>query len=81
MLGEGFGSARVFLEGPDSADSSWLVFALLSLAAAGSVCDVGGQKFLIREDISVVGENSSGHKSSLDICRSGCKVLIIPGKS
>jgi hypothetical protein len=44
VLGEGFGSARVLLEGPDSgelileasgsADSSWLVFTLFSLDAA-----------------------------------------------
>jgi hypothetical protein len=47
-------------------------------------CYVGGRKFLIRKDISVVGKNSSGQKFSLDICRSSCKVeryVIIPGKS
>jgi hypothetical protein len=89
VLEEGFVSAGVLLEGPGSgelllersspADSSCLMFPLLQSDAAVSVAGAGlsyidGQKILIDKDISVVGKNSSGQESSLDICRSSCRV-------
>jgi hypothetical protein len=52
------------------------MFPLLQLDAAvcGWSWSGGGQKLLINKDISVLGKNSSGQVSSLDICRSTCKV-------
>jgi hypothetical protein len=65
------------------------MFPLLQFDAALSVAGAGlsyiwGQKLLINKDISVLGKNSSGQESSLDIRRSSCKVermLIIPVQS
>jgi hypothetical protein len=46
--------------------------ASVSVAGAG-LSYIGGQKFLINIDTSVVGKHSSGQESSLDICWSSCK--------
>jgi hypothetical protein len=89
VLEEGFVSAGVLLEGPGSgewilegygpADSSRFMFPLLQFdvgvsMAGASLSYVWGQKPLINKDVSVVGKNSSGQESSLDICRSSCRV-------
>jgi hypothetical protein len=42
--------------------------------AGAGLSYIGEQKLLINKDISVVGKNSSGQVSSLDICRSSCRV-------
>jgi hypothetical protein len=47
--------------------------AAVSVAGAG-LSYIGGQKLHINKDISVVGKNSTGQESSLDICRSSSKV-------
>jgi hypothetical protein len=89
MLEEGFvlacvilevpASGEIILQGSGPADSSCLMFPLLQLDAAVSVAGaglsyIGEQKLLVNKDFSVVGKNSSGQVSSLDICRSSCKV-------
>jgi hypothetical protein len=79
VLLEGPGSGEWILEGSGPADSSCLMFPLLHFDAAVSVAGAGlsyiwGQKPLINKDISVVGKNPSGQESSLDICRSSCKL-------
>jgi hypothetical protein len=47
--------------------------AAVSEAGAG-LSYIGEQKLLINKNISVVGKNSSGQVSGLDICRRSCKV-------
>jgi hypothetical protein len=79
VLLEGPGLVEWILEGSGPADSSCSVFPLLQFDAALSVAGAGlsyiwGQKLLINKDISVLGKNSSGQESGLDICRSSCKV-------
>jgi hypothetical protein len=55
------------------------MFPLLQFDAAVSVAGaclsyIRGQKLPINKDISVLGKNSSGQVSSLDICRSSYEV-------
>jgi hypothetical protein len=90
VLEEGFVSAAVLLEDLVRENEflkdqvlqthpSCLMFPLLQFDAAISVAGgdlsyIGEQKLPNNKDISFVGKNSIGQESSLDICRSSCRV-------